>query len=251
MILTEQLYRNKDKKLLYHGSSEKNLKELLPMGSELSGYPCIYLTNSPEYALNYAAQKQTIGNVVENIIGSVYAVTLDGEAPPNIYNGKHSPDRLRLKNQIGNLADELVEKDWWLEVGKEERDRVLFILHRRLKFEGFFNWEADDNYPSIGIFCREICTIRKEFNFDELSKFNLKVQKALNREKSILNRIYPSIKDEPNMVKKLNYLASNCDYFTRNQILNMIDDFNTENHLVESFLELMNKPAYRKRIFGK
>lgn len=249
MLLKEQIYSNK-RRVYYHG-------KIKGFDSTKRAFYEFYLTPRLEYAFPYAGRN-----------GIITAYTFNKQV--NIFNSFSSLDesilrrlfQLKYPKYLG-LIDDFKTRDWAGLVGESERDKILFDLQKLNYYDGYFNYELDqETYdffhkeglykysqkqvksPAIGIFKMSCLEKRGEFPIEEM--VDLDYERKYIKDKSIqylLKDKNYSDKDFLDKYKNLTYGISEQE---------ILDIFNSisANDLEEEQSKLNENFGYYKRRLG-
>jgi hypothetical protein len=234
-LLNEQIL-TKNSKIWWHGSrSDQEILELdILKYDALSGFPAIYLTQNLSYAVDYSLNKDLNG-FVKN--GLIYRVEPLFNENIDIFNPRFSKDHTKaLKYFSKETLKQLTDNDWWLICGSTNRAIICKKL-KNMKYAGFFNYESDSKFPSIGLFYNGLCEIKKAYIIEELSnqpEINSKIKaNKMEMHKDFL--FAKKQKKDPLKVMKIH-----SEFFNEKQLKDLIKEFELDSKLIESFLEDYN-----------
>lgn len=249
MLLEEQRYSNK-RKIYYHGK----IKYFDP--TKRTFYE-LYITPRLEYAFPYAGRNGTITAYTFNRQVNIFNIfsSLDESVLRRLF-------QLKYPKYLG-LIDSFKTRDWSVLVGISERDKILFDLQNLNYYDGYFNYELDqETYdffhkeglykysqnqiksPAIGIFRMSCLSKRGEFPIEEI--VDLDYERKYIKDKSIqylLKDKNYSDKDFLDKYKNLTYGISEQE---------ILDIFNSisANDLEEEQSKLKESFRYYKRRLG-
>ena len=234
-FLKEQMYTNTNK-VYYHGGPDKiNDKYLRSKGRDL-----IYLSNSEEYAIQYALKNNPTDGV---ITGYLYEIKLT--EPLNIFNAKcrtdskklydyimnlfnndedFSDDKKNFEYNLGYLLTQLEDKDWVDVVfGTEFTRHELFNYIKDMGYDGFFNFEKhrEGEGPAIGLFIQHQADGRAKTSLPHKSTKILRYKKITSKLGKIEYGPWKDISMTYNQKRKLGYLVES---FNKLHLIEKIDD---------------------------
>lgn len=223
MILTEQLYKNLNRRY-FHGSKTGELEKI---GNT---YDFLFLTTDFVYSAFYACQ-------VDALEGRVFEFRLKESL--NIFNSKSQQDVLKIRTYIRKNKPEM-DKNWYWEGLQGEDWTFLFedTNYRRKTieaifncgFDGFFDYEWSEDFkksksrntekgefleksPSVAIFNVEKIKKVAEYKYEDYFQFKSFIE-AFRKEKSLLIGYAVTIKEfENDILELVKYFATNHTSF--------------------------------------
>lgn len=253
MILTEQKI-NRIGRIYWRGS------EYPDWNSNIPGHP-LYVTTKPVYAISYSEDKQ--GNYK-------YLFQFYLKEKINIFNMRYRKDEIKLEDfcrvykvsYLMNIFKYLKDEDWLTVLSIQERNIFIKLL-KQLGYDGFFNIECvggsikrnsmtfepikDEmdlyGFSGLGIFDKKSLILNKTYfgwnQMKEISGVLVERKTQFNYIKKFLVNTW-----EPNKIINKEELKSRFFLLTKEEINNIVDNFDYEKEKEALKEEFLNSRAY-------